>query len=82
LDCDKLSRTGENFYSVLKNKFTILIDHHQTNLKDANFNLVMETNSTSEIIYYLAKELKIDFDQDLTTTLLLGILGRYINTHC
>jgi phosphoesterase RecJ-like protein len=44
LDCDRLSRTGENFYSALKNKFTILIDHHQTNLKDANFNLVMETN--------------------------------------
>jgi phosphoesterase RecJ-like protein len=59
LDCDRLSRTGENFYSALKNKFTILIDHHQTNLKDANFNLVMETNSTSEIIYYLAKELKL-----------------------
>jgi phosphoesterase RecJ-like protein len=75
LDCDRLSRTGENFCSALKNKFTILIDHHQTNLKDANFNLVMETNSTSEIIYYLAKELNIYFDQDLSTTLLLGILG-------
>jgi phosphoesterase RecJ-like protein len=75
LDCDRLSRTGENFYSNLRNKFTILIDHHQTNLKDANFNLVMETNSTSEIIYYLTKELNIDFDQDLATTLLLGILG-------
>jgi phosphoesterase RecJ-like protein len=75
LDCDRLSRTGENFYSALKNKFTILIDHHQTNLKDANFNLVMETNSTSEIIYYLAKKLNIDFNQDLATTLLLGILG-------
>jgi phosphoesterase RecJ-like protein len=75
LDCDKLSRTGENFYSTLKNKFTILIDHHPTNLKDANFNLVMETNSTSEIIYYLTKELNIDFDQDSATTLLLGILG-------
>jgi phosphoesterase RecJ-like protein len=75
LDCDRLSRTGENFCSNLRNKFTILIDHHQTNLKDANFNLVMETNSTSEIIYYLAKELNIDFDQDLATTLLLGILG-------
>jgi phosphoesterase RecJ-like protein len=75
LDCDRLSRTGENFYSNLRNKFTILIDHHQTNLKDANFNLVMETNSTAEIIYYLAKELNIDFDQDLATTLLLGILG-------
>jgi phosphoesterase RecJ-like protein len=75
VDCDKLSRTGENFYSALRNKFTILIDHHQTNLKDANFNLVMETNSTSEIIYYLAKELNIDLDQDLATMLLLGILG-------
>jgi bifunctional oligoribonuclease and PAP phosphatase NrnA len=75
LDCDRISRTGENFYSALRNKFTILIDHHQTNLKDANFNLVMETNSTSEIIYYLTKELNIDFDQDLATALLLGILG-------
>jgi phosphoesterase RecJ-like protein len=75
LDCDRLSRTGENFCSALKNKFTILIDHHQTNLKDANFNLVIPTNSTAQIIYYLAKELNIDFDQDLATTLLLGILG-------
>jgi phosphoesterase RecJ-like protein len=75
LDCDRLSRTGENFYSALRNKFTILIDNHQTNLKDANFNLVIEANSTSEIIYYLAKELNIDFDQDLATMLLLGILG-------
>jgi len=75
LDSDKLSRIGKNFYPVIKNKFTILIDHHQTNIKDANFNLVMETNSTSEIIYYLAKELNIDFDQDLATMLLLGILG-------
>ncbi len=75
LDCDRLSRTGENFCSALKNKFTILIDHHQTNLKDANFNLVIPTNSTAQIIYYLTKELNIDFDQDLATTLLLGILG-------
>jgi phosphoesterase RecJ-like protein len=75
LDCDRLSRTGENFYSALKNKFTILIDHHKTNLKDANFNLVMNVNSTAEIIYYLAKELNIDFDQELSTMLLLGILG-------
>jgi phosphoesterase RecJ-like protein len=75
LDCDRLLRAGEKFYLAIKDKFTILIDHHQTNLKDANFNLVMETNSTAEIIYYLAKELNIDFDQDLATTLLLGILG-------
>jgi len=75
LDCDRLSRTGENFYSYVKNKFTILIDHHQTNIKDANFNLVINTNSTSEIIYYLAKKLKIDFDKNLATVLLLGILG-------
>jgi len=75
LDCDRLSRTGENFYSFIKDKFTILIDHHQTNIKDANFNLVMNANSTAEMIYYLAKELKIDFDKDLATALLLGILG-------
>jgi phosphoesterase RecJ-like protein len=75
LDCDRLLRTGEKFYLAIKDKFTILIDHHQTNLKDANFNVVMKTNSTAEIIYYLAKELNIDFDQDLATTLLLGILG-------
>jgi phosphoesterase RecJ-like protein len=75
LDGDKLSLSGEKFYSMLKDKFTILIDHHKTNIKDANFNLVMKTNSTAEIIYYLAKELNVDFDQDLATSLLLGILG-------
>ena len=75
VDCDRLSRAGENFYSFIKDKFTILIDHHQTNIKDADFNLVMNTNSTAEIIYYLAKELKIDFDKDLATAFLLGILG-------
>jgi phosphoesterase RecJ-like protein len=77
VDCDKLLLPGERFYSNLKGKFTILIDTHQTNAKDANLNVVMETNSNAavEIIYYLTKELGLDFDQDLATAILLGILG-------
>lgn len=75
LDCDRLARTGDKFYNYAKDKITIIIDHHNTNQREANLNLVLNSSSTAEIVYLIAKELKINIDNYLSTLLLLGILG-------
>ncbi len=75
LDCDRLARTGDKFYNYAKDKITIIIDHHATNQREANLNLVLNSSSTAEIVYLIAKELKINIDHYLSTLLLFGILG-------
>lgn len=77
VDCDRLSRVGDKLYSYIKKNstYSALIDHHKTNQRDANINLVLNFNSTSEIIYLISKELQIDIDKNLATILILGILG-------
>lgn len=55
---------------------TIVIDHHRSNTKFGDINLV-ETHPmpTCEILYWLAREWKIDISADAATCLYAGIAG-------
>ncbi|GBD34392.1 putative bifunctional oligoribonuclease and PAP phosphatase NrnA [bacterium HR35] len=74
VDCESYRRISEKIQKVFNDKFKIFIDHHQTNKLEGDFNLVADAISTTEIIFYLAKELKIQ-SAELATLLLLGIMG-------
>lgn len=55
---------------------TIVIDHHKTNSKFGNINLVdSESSSTSEIIYKLFNTWGIEIEQNIALYLLLGIFA-------
>ncbi|MCL2164602.1 MAG: bifunctional oligoribonuclease/PAP phosphatase NrnA [Oscillospiraceae bacterium] len=59
------------FYSF---EFTINIDHHVTNKRYGDINLI-ETGfgATAEVIYFIIKELNQDFDKDIAECLYTGI---------
>lgn len=52
---------------------TINIDHHHDNSSYADLNLVLESSSTSEIIFHLIGELGLKVDSKIATCLLTGI---------
>ena len=57
-----------------KNFKTINIDHHITNPKFGDINLIVKSSSTSEILYRLFVLWKIKIDKQLAQLFLLGIL--------
>lgn len=85
LDCGDISMTKID--EVLKNKSFKLglvnIDHHITNNKYGNINIVIEkASSTSEVIYIIFKTLNAEIDPHTATCLLTGILtdtGNFTN---
>jgi len=52
---------------------TINIDHHHDNSSYADLNLILESSSTSEIIFHLIGELGLKVDSKIATCLLTGI---------
>lgn len=53
---------------------TIIIDHHATNENKGSINLVLSgLSSTCEIVFYLAKEWKVEFNKDLSQAVLTGM---------
>lgn len=53
---------------------TIIIDHHATNENEGNINLVLsDLSSTCEIVFYLAKEWKVEFNKNLSQAVLTGM---------
>ncbi|TES95368.1 bifunctional oligoribonuclease/PAP phosphatase NrnA, partial [Patescibacteria group bacterium] len=52
---------------------TINIDHHHDNSSYADLNLVLESSSTSEIIFHLISGLGLKVDSKIATCLLTGI---------
>lgn len=73
LDCADEIRLGKYITEFKKCTNSINIDHHITNTNFANINFVKECSSTGEILYYLAKELKIELDIDIATSLYSAI---------
>lgn len=80
LDCGDLRRTGYaerlKGYSRVHRKRIINIDHHPKNdvHRISWYNYVdYEASSTSELIYKLLQELKIDINKNVATCLLCGI---------
>jgi phosphoesterase RecJ-like protein len=55
---------------------TIIIDHHKTNKKYADINLVEEkSSSASEIVFDLLKKWKIKIDKNIAACVFMGIYG-------
>jgi phosphoesterase RecJ-like protein len=53
---------------------TVVIDHHPTNPKFGDINLVLpEVSSCSEIVFRLIKDWEIEIDKDIATCLYVGI---------
>jgi len=86
LDCSDLGRIGQ-VQGLIKGKFPIInIDHHISNNKFGDINLVdAKASSASEIIFKLHKEMHTPLNKDSALLLYAGILTdtgsfRYSNT--
>ncbi|HAI22503.1 MAG: DHH family/DHHA1 domain protein [Candidatus Collierbacteria bacterium GW2011_GWA1_42_60] len=68
----QVSRLAE--VKIPKNMKTVVIDHHVTNLKYGDINLVDETyTATSQIIYDLFIRWGVEVDKDMAVCLFLGL---------
>ncbi|HPI67169.1 MAG TPA: bifunctional oligoribonuclease/PAP phosphatase NrnA [bacterium] len=77
LDCGEEKRAGlTEYFSYLKSRPTIInIDHHQSNNSFGNINLIdLDASSTTEILTEFFIYQKTDFNKNLATTLLFGIM--------
>jgi phosphoesterase RecJ-like protein len=67
--------TGSKEISLPK-IFSIVIDHHKTNDRFGDINLVKpEISSSAEILYHLFEDWEVEINQDLANCLLTGIIG-------
>lgn len=58
------------------NIFTIVIDHHKTNLGYGDMNLLdKKISSAGEILYSVFEDWGVKIDKDIATSLLAGIIG-------
>lgn len=75
VDCPTLDRTG-NVKKLLKGiKFIINIDHHISNEKFGDVNLVNpDASSAAEIVYGLFKEMSVDISQKVASYIYVAIL--------
>ncbi len=87
LDCGVLSRVGAAADEIAIIPVIINIDHHTTNDRFGHYQLVdVAACATSEIIYRLIQEMKIDMDVTMATAIYTGILTdtgsfRFSNTN-
>lgn len=80
LDCPNLDRIGKYKEMAANSKKIINIDHHETNEKFGEINIVSPTNSsTCEILYVLAKGNRLDVDNVVAKQLYQGIIT---DTNC
>lgn len=85
LDCASMDRIGCDQEILSKCKETICIDHHASNNKYCDVNLVCSNvSSCCQVIYYLFKKSNITFNNDILNCLISGVLtdtnGFSINT--
>ena len=87
LDCGDLHRIGTIASKVKNIPVIINIDHHISNNRFGNFQLIdASASSTAEIIYRLIKKMGIAFDEATATSIYTGILTdtgsfRFSNTN-
>lgn len=75
LDCGDLGRTGNVQGLLSKEKVLVNIDHHKTNDRFGNVNLVLpKASSTAEVLYELFTKMKVRFSKELATLLYAGIM--------
>lgn len=77
LDSAEKHMIGNNSEIIFpSNLKTIIIDHHKTNPKFADINLIdHNASSASEIIFYLLKSWNCEIDEKIAQCLYLGIYG-------
>lgn len=85
LDCGSVHRLGKTQLLWEKAKYTINIDHHVSNEKFANLNWIEpDATSTGQLVYWLAKALKIKITKEIATllyTTLLTDTGCFANSN-
>ncbi|MGE5397893.1 MAG: DHH family phosphoesterase [Chitinophagales bacterium] len=82
VDCSDRQRVGEKLTTLLESaEFVVNIDHHVSNQKFGNINLVDEyASSTCELLFNLIKLLNISIGHEIATPLYCGIVmdsGRF-----
>lgn len=74
LDCADENRLGENTRHMKNANFVINIDHHMTNTKYGDINIVdSKAAATGELVYLVIDFLGIDLDEDIATNLYTAI---------
>jgi len=75
VDCGKDSLLGKNLTNFKNAKQSIAIDHHQIRNKFARISLVdADASAAGEIIYYLLKNLNIDFTKNISENILTSLI--------
>lgn len=72
IDSSDISRF-ENRKKYLENKFVINIDHHITNTKYGDINLIREASSVGEILYDIFDKLNLDINKIIAESLYVSI---------
>jgi phosphoesterase RecJ-like protein len=87
LDCGHMSRVGEAHMEIRQIPVIVNIDHHVTNTRFGDIQLIDPAAcSTAEIVYYLIKALNAPIDKAIATSIYTGILTdtgsfRFSNTN-
>ncbi len=87
LDCGAFERVGSLAHQICKAPVIINIDHHMTNTRFGNLQLIdPNACATSELIYRIIKELTVTFTCPMATAIYTGILTdtgsfRFSNTN-
>lgn len=87
LDCADIKRLGEHAQLISKIPIIINIDHHSTNTGFGTYKKI-DTNAcaTSEIIYFLLKEMAVEITPEIAEAIYVGIMTdtgsfRFANTN-
>ena len=74
VDCTDVARFGI-FKHIFENAGeTLNIDHHETNTFFADYNLVVKTSSTCELLYLLMTKMKVEMPASLCKLVYAGII--------
>ena len=73
VDCSEPSRVGRGYDRASKERITVNIDHHISNLRYAKYNYVRDCAATCEIIYELLAIMQAEITEDIANYLMLGI---------
>ena len=75
LDCATEKRIGQTEDLLSRCKNTIAIDHHVSNTKYCNVNLIEDnTSSCCQVVYYLLKEWNVSLSKEIGEALSTGLL--------
>lgn len=74
VDCGEISRLGNRGKTFESAPFNICIDHHKTSTSFCNLNYIDPGSaSTSQLMYYLIKEMEVTIDKEIATCIYAAI---------